>query len=336
MPGGTSRQTVIVRVKVVQRRGGAFEAEHPVEAVLCDATGRVLARAGDGVATTFRSAAKPFQLATCLEVLGEAAAGLTDEQLALGAASHHGEPGHVRGVTELVHRLGRQESELLCGSHPPVHAPSARAMYAAGGEPAAVHHNCSGKHAFMAAAAAHLGGDMDYRGVAHPLQQRVLTRIQAVSGARQVPAVIDGCGLPCWVLTLDGMARAWASVAEAAMREPDSPLGRTAWAMQRKPWFVSGTDAFDGWLMMQATRPIVAKVGADGLLCVALFERRQGFALKVRSGSGEARAAAVYSCLKRWAPELIEERLPERYFVLRNAAGLAVGELTDQWSQPGA
>src|SRR5256885_11231839 len=54
-------------------------------------------------------------------------------------------------------RSGLSVDDLECGAHPPSHAPSARALYAAGGEPSALHNNCSGKHTGMLAVCRHEG-----------------------------------------------------------------------------------------------------------------------------------------------------------------------------------
>lgn len=317
-----------VTVKVVQRRGGAFEAEHAFDAMLCDAEGRVLHQVGENLVTTFRSSAKPFQLATCLELLGARVEGLDERLVAIGAASHHGEPDHVQHVVKLLAHFGRPSDEpLFCGAHPPFHAESAAAVWASGARPSVLHNNCSGKHTFMAAATAAAGWESDYRPLQHPLQQRILAQLQPRTGGTVRDGVTDGCGVPSWVLPLGGMARAWASLCQSATREPGSPLGRVAWAMQRNPWFTSGSEAFDGFLGSHANEPVVAKIGADGLLCIGLIERGLGLALKMRSGANLPRAVAAMACLQRWVPGVVTTTLPGRFHELRNVEGDLVGEL---------
>ena len=50
-------------------RGDFVEESHEVAACLCDASGYVRARIGSPHVTTWRSAAKPFQLEACLTML---------------------------------------------------------------------------------------------------------------------------------------------------------------------------------------------------------------------------------------------------------------------------
>ena len=51
-----------MKLTILRTRGAALESEHPISAVLCDPTGQVQQRIGEPMVTTWRSAAKPFQL----------------------------------------------------------------------------------------------------------------------------------------------------------------------------------------------------------------------------------------------------------------------------------
>lgn len=312
-------------LRIEQRRGFALEAVHAVDAMVCDTEGRVLAQIGDDFVTTFRSAAKPFQLEVSLELLPEAArAALEGADLALGAASHHGEAAHVVRVRSLLARLGREARHLHCGVHAPVHAKSAEALFASGERPTVLHNNCSGKHTFMAAACAAQGYAEDYLSPDHPLQRRILERLAEHAGGSVRGAVTDGCGVPCSVLPLSGMARAWAELAKDVADEPESTLGRIGRAMREHPRMMSGSDAFDGWLIEHA--PLIAKVGAQGLLCLGLPAERVGIAIKVRTGSDVVRPAAALAVLERAFPGIVQAEVPDRFTRVFNLAGLRVGE----------
>ncbi len=311
---------------VEQRRGGVVEGRHPVEAVLCDAPGRVLETIGEDAIATFRSAAKPFQLEVTLPLVPEPLrAALGSEDLALGAASHHGEDVHVAGVASLLGRLQRTSEHLYCGVHPPAHHESMRALYARGELPSALHNNCSGKHAFMAAAALALGADSDYRAASHPLQRRIRARLDERTGGAIQQTVIDGCGIPCFVLPLSAMARAWAQLADQVRRNDGSVLARIGAAMCAHPVLMSGTEAFDGWLIQRAN--VIAKVGAQGLLCVAFLDQGMGAAIKIGSGADIARPAAAVALLSRWFPGIIDPSEADRFCAVTNAVGARVGDV---------
>ncbi len=317
----------MARLAILHLRGGTVESRHDVSAVLVAADGSVLERIGEPLVTTFRSAAKPFQLEASVAALpSDVAAALGDDDLAVGAASHHGEPVHVERVRALLARFGASEEALLCGVHPPADERAARDLYRAGAEPSAIHNNCSGKHAFMVAAARALGAAGDYRAPDHPLQVRVRERLDARTGGAVTGVVVDGCGVPCFVLPIDGMARAYAALADA-MRDADAgALGRIGRAMAERPLLMSGTRAVDGGIVEAATEPVTAKVGAEGLLCVAVPSARAGLAVKVASANADARAVATYALLERFFPGLVPVDAGQRYREVRNHAGALVGE----------
>ena len=330
---------------VEQRRGFAVEGRHEIDAVACDASGRITALVGEDAVTTFRSAAKPFQLEESLAALDPALrARLSSEDLAIGAASHHGEAMHVQQVAQLLSKLDRNPAHLYCGAHAPSHAASAQALYAAGAEPSVLHNNCSGKHSFMAAACATQGWDANYLAPTHPLQQRILTRMNERAGGSVQGVEIDGCGLPCFVLPLSGMARAWAQVAVAmtmtmggvggvggggSAQAGDESLGAIGRAMHQHPLLMSGSEAFDGWLTQSTSA--LAKVGAQGLLCAALPEQGLGLAIKIRSGADAVRPVAAWTLLREWFASTMGEELPERFSAVKNVVGKAVGDVHASW-----
>jgi L-asparaginase II len=324
----------MARLFVEQRRGfgerSVREAIHSVDAVICDVQGHHELLAGSDAITTLRSAGKPFQLEVCLSLLPpELRAALSTHELALGTASHHGEPSHLVGLRTLLARLEVREDELLCGAHPPSHEASARALYARGEQPTPLYNNCAGKHAFMVSACRAQGDPLEYRPEAHPLQQSILARIGERASHPVGLAVIDGCGVPCPALPLSAMARAYASLARELRISSTEGLGRIGAAMRAQPALVSGSEGFDGWLMQHS--PLVAKVGALGLLCIADPARDIGIAIKITSGSELARPLAAMAILERALPGVVRHPLPAHKRSVRNVIGAEVGELVTRF-----
>jgi len=311
---------------VEQRRGFAVEAVHAIDVVCCDAAGDVRVLAGIDTLTTFRSASKPFQLEVSVELLAEAQRShLSASDLALGTASHHGERIHIDALSRLLPKLGREPSDLLCGVHAPFDLESAYELYARGGRPSVLHNNCAGKHAFMATAARDQGFDHDYRPAAHPLQRAIYERLESRTAYGLAGSVVDGCGVPCFVLKLSAMARAYATFAKETKQRGPSALSAIGRAMRDHPLLVSGSDAFDGWLMQHGA--VIAKIGALGLMCIAVPERGLGLAIKVSTGSEVVRAAAVGAVLGRFFPGLVTDDLPARHRLVHNLVGEQVGEI---------
>ncbi len=310
-------------------RGGLIEGRHPWSAVRVADAGEVRGL-GEALTTTWRSAAKPFQLAVSLAQLGGPRA-FSPPELAVGAASHSAEPRHLALVDALMQRLSVPVEALRCGAHAPIHEPSCHALLRRGQVLDARHNNCSGKHTFMAGATAAAGWPGDYRPADHPLQRAMIAAVTRWAG--EVPTLaVDGCGVPTFGLSLTAMARAWQVMATRMATGPqagDDPatasLSRIGWAMADRGDLVSGTGRLDAAVLAYATEPMAVKIGARGVFCIALPRRRAGLAVKVHSGSMEALSVAVPAALDALAPGAFLR--PGRWEpgVVRNVVGAVVG-----------
>ncbi len=324
---------------ILQTRGGlhvdgeraldldlCVEARHPWSAIAVR-SGQIVYQTGPDGRTPWRSAAKPIQLATCLELLGDP--WLRAEELAVGAASHSGQPIHVRWVREILARFDVAESDLRCAPHPPMHTGSADEVLRAGRPFTDIHNNCSGKHAFMLATAMRSGWSIDYRPPDHPLQRRIAARVREWAGVAPELA-LDGCGVPTFCLPLSAIARAWSVVAEAMADDLDrTRLGRIGRAMAEHPELTSGSERFDASVVHHARAPMAVKIGAGGVFCIALPDRGLGLAVKVWSGSTDALPAAVSRALAEVAPDAWMEPPAWRFVEVRNVAGRLAGLYSD-------
>src|SRR5262249_56617146 len=108
---------------------------------------------------------------------------LGDEELALACASHGGEPGHVATASRMLARAGLDGGALECGTHWPIHQPSAQALARSGATASALHNNCSGKHTgFLCAACAIGEAHQGYVSPTHPVQRAVHATLEALTG----------------------------------------------------------------------------------------------------------------------------------------------------------
>jgi L-asparaginase II len=275
-------------VRVV--RNGLTECVHHGSLVITAPDGSVLSAIGDVTSPVFpRSSNKPFQAATSLAC----GSGLSGADLALSAASHSGEPEHVRRVLGILAGAGLSEDDLGCPPDLPLDDEARHAVVAAGGGPARRYMNCSGKHAGMLAACVASGWDTaSYLEANHPLQQAVAGRITDLSG--EVPATVgvDGCGAPLFALSLAGLARAFGRAAAA----PAGSVDRTVTdAMRAHPFLVAGTGR-DDTLLMRAHPGLLVKGGAEGVHCAALADGT-AIALKVSDGASRARMPLLTAAL---------------------------------------
>jgi L-asparaginase II len=258
-------------------RGEVVESVHAVSLVVLAPDGSVVTTAGDVDRPVYgRSALKPAQAVAVLATPGVV---LGDAEVALAAASHSGEPGHLEAVTALLARHGLTPDALRCVPDLPLGADAAQAYLAAGHGPAPLAMNCSGKHAAMLVAAR---GDPGYLDPGHPLQRACRAALADLAGP-VLAASTDGCGAPAFATTLTDLARLPWTLAHAA---PGTTPGRVAAAMRAHPWLVGGTGRLDTVLMAELPGTL-AKSGAEGVLVAALPD---GTALAAKVDDGHARA----------------------------------------------
>src|SRR5260370_28746412 len=207
-------------------RGSRIESFHTGSIAVVDARGRLLAYSGEPNLRTFlRSAAKPFQATPLLEYGGIEEYDLTGEEIALTCGSHGGEPVHVATAAALLRKGEFDESDLLCGAHPPYDEKASAELRAAGEEPSPLHNNCSGKHAGMLLATDVMDvPSAHYIDAEHPLQVLMRSTVAEFAGltADEVPIAIDGCGVPAFYLSLYRTAFAYARLM-ASSEGADAP-----------------------------------------------------------------------------------------------------------------
>jgi L-asparaginase II len=294
-------------ILVEVRRGGFAESVHRGNLAVADASGALLAWAGDPETVTFmRSAAKPLQALAVVETGAYEAFGLDERELAVICASHGSEPHHVEVVLGILEKLGLGETGLECGTHWPSHQPSAFELARQGRRPTSLHCNCSGKHAGMLAVARHMGWPVEgYFRMDHPVQRLYVETVAAVTSypAARMWLAVDGCGATVVGLPLRRMAQGFARLADPD--DPTAALGperrRAAAlivrAMRGHPEMVAGTGRLCTALMR--AMPVVAKSGAEGVYCLGLPGRGLGLAVKIEDGNSRAVAPVVERVLGR-------------------------------------
>ena len=270
-----------------------------------------------------RSAIKPIQALPLVSTGAADAFGLTDVELALACSSHDGERGHVDGVSAWLASLGLDSDALECGVQVPLSESAATALASGGGDPTAIHNNCSGKHVGFLTILRHLGLPLDgYLEPGHPLQADHVTPSIGHTCGVDLTAVqpgVDGCGIPAWAMPLDRLAAGWAALGS----EPDgSSAHRLLSAMRSEPFHVAGSVRTCTRIIATATGGTVVKTGAEGVFCAVLPADGLGLALKVRDGARRAAEVAIEWLLARYGR--LGDPAPVR---LVNLAGVVVGEV---------
>ena len=290
-------------------RGDRVESVHHGVVVVADVAGNVVAAAGDPERFAFfRSSAKPFQAVPMVESGAADAFGFTEAELAFCCSSHSAEPAQQAQVRAMLEKLGLGEDALRCGIAPPYDEDEAARVAAGLVPPSPVQCDCSGKHTGMLAACRHLGYPLDsYLDAAHPLQRAILGVVAEVLRvpAAEIALAPDGCSLPTFGAPLRAFAAAYAAFAAPDRapaghgREHAPALDRLRAAMVAHPQNIAGQGELDSDLMEVTGGRVVAKLGAEGLLCLAIPGRGLGIALRVLDGSERARGVVALAALEQ-------------------------------------
>ena len=310
-----SRQTPEPLVLVT--RGSFVESVHAGHLCAVDGDGREVARVGSSDAVSFmRSATKPFQALPLVASGAAARFGFDEGQLSIACGSHDGTHAHTGAVLSMLSKTGLAASHLKCGAHEPYSKEAARALCERGEEPAAVHNNCSGKHAGMLALALQLGADpARYDEPDSPAQRAIFSAVSRFAGTpeRDLRFATDGCGVPTFALPVSVMARMFARFVAAAGGggegsgpEDAAAARRIVTAMTARPEMVEGDGELDTEVMRAARGRLVSKVGAEGVYCAGLlpcerWPRGLGLAFKIEDGDkgDRARPRAAVEALRQ-------------------------------------
>lgn len=327
---------------VFSYRGDMIENRHTASLAVVNPVGRLVAFAGNPhLPAHLRSSSKPFQAQALFQTNAVGHFGLTSKEIAVSCASHSGSPDHIATVDGYLQKIGLTPDFLACGAHMPWDKDSLRLLKETRQEPTSLYSNCSGKHSGMLAAAMTMGATpRGYEKPNHPVQQINFQTIRDLAGVQEVPFGIDGCSVPAFVLPLANAARMFARLAapDTAPSKYQAGLQSTYEAMRAHPDMVSGAEGMDTVLM--GTLPhFASKGGADGYYGMALRKTQWGplgVALKVESGSSDARDPLVVKVLEALGVISPDMPLPWRKPLVRNVRRLEVGwweaQLDLQWT----
>lgn len=320
-------------------RGPLVESVHEGNVAVVNADGTLIAAGGDPTTRSFfRSSAKPFQAVPLITSGAADAFDFSTEELALACASHNSTERHQRVVASMLEKAELFESDLRCGFSPPLDEEEAARFTLGLIEPTQIRCECSGEHAGMLAACRHAEWPLDsYIEADHPLQQEVQSIIAGACGLAPsaLKTASDGCTIPTFGAPVRAFAFAYAVLAdpEGAQWIGESQcraaLLRLRGAMILHPELISGDGEVDTVIMLETEGRVIAKLGAEGLLCLAIPEHRLGVAISDAGGSDRSLGPAVIAVLEQLDLEgaTTLDKLREKLCPpIQNNAGDAVGE----------
>ncbi|HEY2846435.1 MAG TPA: asparaginase [Pyrinomonadaceae bacterium] len=323
-------------------RGDTVESVHSGHVMIVDGEGNTIFEAGDPRSVTFfRSASKPFQLIPVITSGAADVFGFTDDEIALGCASHSGEPMHMEIAKRMLAKAGFTEDDLHCGTHLPFNEKEAERMLKAGEQPTQLHNNCSGKHAAMLALARHIDADpAKYESMASPVQRRAMRCVAdfAEMPSEKIKLGVDGCSVPNFAVPVGAMAKSFANLVRPAKLHGlvQAASNRVVAAMTKYPELIGGTNRLDTMLMRSAGGRIVSKVGADGVWCCGVlpsgrYSTGLGIALKVADGDDHRGRPVIAVAILKQLGLISSEALPELSpMPIKNRRGETVGRVESE------
>jgi L-asparaginase II len=297
-------------------RGDVVESVHRGAVVVVDVKGSLVALAGNvDQLTYFRSAAKPFQAIPVVESGAAEAFEFTERELALSCSSHDSTPDHQRGVARMLDKIGLHEDDLRCGISPIADEKEQARSVLGLVWPSQLQCECSGEHAGMLAACKQLGYPLDtYVERNHPLQRRILEIVAMVLDMDEDELILgtDGCSIPTFAAPVRRFASAYATLACPQQSPIANDAGlveavdRLRDAMVAYPVMIGNEGVLDTEIMQATGGRIVAKLGAEGLLCLAAPERGWGIAITSDDGMPRGLGPAAIRTLEQL--ELADDR----------------------------
>jgi len=282
-------------------RGDYLESVHRGFGVVARANGEIVASWGDPDRVILpRSSCKSLQALPLIESGAADTFGLDAQHLALAGASHQGAAIHSERVAAWLSNIGLSDSDLRCGAQWPNDRPAANSLIKSDTKPCQYHNNCSGKHAGFLTLTKHIGAGPEYIDPAHPLQITIRDTLSEMTGEELSGYGIDGCSAPNFAMTVAGLARGMAKMADpsglGATRK--SAAERLVQAMILWPELVAGEGRACTELM-RAMDGVAIKTGAEGVFIAILPKLGLGVALKIEDGTTRAAEAAIVTVLIR-------------------------------------
>ena len=248
-----------------------------------------------------RSAIKMIQAIPLLESGAASYHRLPPQYLALACSSHQGSPMHTKSLKKWLIEIGLTVNDLKCGVQPPFDKEERQKLRDTGSKPSQLHNNCSGKHIGFLTYSKYHRMDLDYTHSDHPLQRKIQTVLEELSGESICNFGIDGCSAPNFMCSLRGLASAMYNLTEPKRlgTTRSKSVEAILQGMQNYPLLVAGEGRACSELMMAARTPIIIKTGAEGVFVAVLPKNRIGVALKIVDGSTRAAEAAIALILVR-------------------------------------
>lgn len=290
---------------VALTRSNRIESIHNGYLCITDSSNNILYNIGDCEAKIFlRSSAKPFIATTFIRSGAMEKFDINEKELAIICSSHTGEDYHRETISSILNKIGLSEEDLKCGRSNPYNKEMNKMLIKKDERPSKLYNCCSGKHSGMLAACKSLGLPIDsYNDKCHPLQKQILYNISKLLDCTEEDVIlgVDGCTVPNFMITVQQLSYLYALLADGGntKEEYKEPLTKIRNSMLKYPEMVGGNGEFCTELMVHTGKKLIAKVGDEGIYCVAIPERKIGIVVKIADGNERACFPVITNVLEQ-------------------------------------
>lgn len=329
---------ILEPVLVTLERKGLIESSHRGSAIIFHSTQGVIASWGNPEKVFYpRSALKPLQVFITLS----RGLSLSNEQVAFGCSSHHGEKSHIELAQNWLSQYGlSSEKHLACGRALPqqqeslvsILQNSVNKLSNLNSYAKRVYHGCSGKHCCQLAFCVHNGWDIDgYFEPNHPAQQALFSHLEQLSDRALENIAIDGCNLPAPAMRLSSFAKALAKLADPknlSQSEQKAAL-QIFRSTTQFPFLTGGLSAPNSIMSANSDKTFFAKNGSEGVYGCLVPSANCSIVLKIADGSMRAADAAIAGLLDTYEKQLKINSSGAKLFAnqkIKNTDGKEIGK----------
>ena len=290
---------------VVLTRSERTECVHYGYICVTDSNNKIIFNIGDPDYSIYlRSTAKPFQAIAVVHSGALEKFKISTAELSIICASHSAQDYHLSTVRSILRKIGLSEEYLQCGAAMPYNKDASDALIKNGEQPSQIHNGCSGKHAGMLAVCRYYGFPPEgYCLPEHPVQKLIHSIIAEMINVdpEQLVTGLDGCGIPTFMVTMKQAAFLYSQLAAGmnGSTQYRNSLETIKNAMAEYPEMISGDEEFCTELCSFTHGKVIGKVGADGVYCVAIPDRKLGFSIKVIDGNERGLHPSAMHLLKQ-------------------------------------
>jgi len=262
-------------------RGNVIESSHRALAMISDLdSNKIFDNVDDNFLTYPRSAVKSLQCFLLTENRN-----ISEKQVALACASHHGANSHISEVSLWLNQLHLDESNLVCGAQTPYDIKSEKELILKNQSPSKLHNNCSGKHLGLLQVCRNKDWPLDYWNYDHPIQLQIRNFFSEIThhDFKKTPWGIDGCGIPTYACSLDHLSKM-----SLELLKPSGHFIKVKNAVKNHPEFVGGEKSLCTRILKMTDGRVFAKVGAEGVYFAVDYEKKLSIVLKILDGASRA------------------------------------------------